>query len=138
MVGPRRPRESSRGQRRLSRQPHVSLPLIPSAAAKYCLVLSTAPTRKVALRLARQIVEKKLAACVSVIPGAVSHYRWKGKIEKSKEAVLLIKTSRPLFSSLCRLLKKNHPYEVPEMLALPVLRGWPDYLAWMDEVLKAD
>lgn len=112
--------------------------MIPSAPAKYYLVLSTAPSRKTGEKLARQMVHKKLAACVSVLPGAVSYFRWKGKIDKSKEVLLLAKTSRVLFSSLCRFLKKNHPYEVPEMLALPVEKGWPDYLRWMEEALKPD
>jgi periplasmic divalent cation tolerance protein len=84
------------------------------------------------------MIEKKLAACVSLLPGAVSYFRWKGKIDKSKEVLLLAKTTRALFGSLCRFLKKNHPYEGPEMLALPIEKGWPDYLRWMEEVLKAD
>ena len=87
-------------------------------------------------RLARSLVRQRLAACVTVSPGAVSHYRWKKKFERSREVLLLIKTNRRSWPKLLRFLRKHHPYELPEVLALPVALGAGDYLSWLDGCLK--
>ncbi|MCI0342146.1 MAG: divalent-cation tolerance protein CutA [Planctomycetales bacterium] len=95
------------------------------------LVLTTAPDRETAEGLARAAVEERLAACGTVLPGAVSIYRWEGKIASENEVVLLLKTTRQRAGDLIRALKARHPYKVPEFLAVPVSDGWPPYLEWV-------
>lgn len=95
------------------------------------VVLTALPDAKAADRLARKTIREKRAACVSVIPAVFSHYRWKGKTERAREALVLIKTTRAAWPKLLRFLKENHPYEVPEILALPVTQGSKPYLAWL-------
>ncbi len=101
------------------------------------VVLSTSDSAEEASRLARQLVEKRLAACVNVIPGARSIYRWKDSIEEASEWVLLIKSSRPLFPQLQSELAKLHSYEVPEMVALGIVDGAESYMRWLDQELLA-
>ena len=97
------------------------------------VVLSTVGRAEDAERIARALVERRLAACVNVVPGLVSIYRWKGNVEKDDERLLVIKTRRERFAALREALMELHPYELPELLALPVEAGSPDYLAWLDE-----
>jgi len=101
------------------------------------VVLSTCANEADAGRVARPLVEAGLAACVSVVPGLRSYYHWKGALETSAEALLVIKSSRELFPQLKLELEKIHPYEVPEILALPVVEGSENYLNWMDANLRA-
>lgn len=102
------------------------------------VVLSTCATSREAKRIARSLVEKKLAACVNVLPAVQSVYRWQKKIEDTREVLLVIKSSRGLFESLCTELAKLHSYEVPEVVALPVVDGSEQYLQWMDRELAID
>ena len=97
------------------------------------LVLCTAPDGEVAEKLARGLVEQKLAACVNVIPGLRSFYVWKGELCDDAEVQLLIKTRRAHFDELAAWLGEHHPYEVPEILALPIATGSEPYLAWMSK-----
>ena len=99
---------------------------------KYCCVLSTVPSIKKARQLAGLLVSKRLAACVQILPGLESHYRWKGKQEISQELLLIIKTRASLYKRLEQTLLKNHPYEVPEIVCLPMTRGSKTYLDWID------
>lgn len=94
------------------------------------VVFVTTP-RAAADRLARGLVAARLAACVNVVTGVVSHYRWEGKLHRDKEALLVIKTRTALLKKLEAYVKKNHPYALPEVLALPVAGGSKDYLAWL-------
>ncbi|MBZ5624410.1 MAG: divalent-cation tolerance protein CutA [Acidobacteriia bacterium] len=96
------------------------------------VVLSTCSTEEEAERLARLLLEAHLAACVSVIPRMRSFYRWKGAIESAGECLLLIKSSRQCFDSLRVRLEAAHSYEVPELLALPVIEGARNYMNWLD------
>ena len=96
------------------------------------VVLSTCESEEEALRLARRLVELRLAACVSVIPGARSVYHWKGKIEEAAEFVLIVKSRRDLFATLRTEIEKLHSYDVPEIVALPVVDGSESYLGWLD------
>jgi periplasmic divalent cation tolerance protein len=100
------------------------------------VVLSTCGTGDEAERLARLLLDARLAACVSVIPGARSFYHWKGAIESAGECLLLIKTSRKLFADLCETLGKAHTYEVPETLAVPIVEGSLPYLDWLERNLR--
>ncbi len=85
--------------------------------------------------MARALVEKRLAACVNVIPGIRSVYRWKDAIEDEEEVLLLIKTSRPLLEELREEIERLHSYEVPEVIALSIVDGSERYLSWMTREL---
>jgi periplasmic divalent cation tolerance protein len=96
------------------------------------VVLSTCESEEEAKSLAHHLVEKRLAACVNILPGAVSVYRWKGQIEQAPEFLLMIKSRRDLFAALRAELELKHSYEVPEIIALPVVDGSGTYLNWLD------
>lgn len=100
------------------------------------VVLSTCDSEEEAKRVAHHLVEQRLAACVNILPGVRSIYRWKGKIEDASEFVLVIKSSRALFPALRAELEKVHSYEIPEVIALPVLDGSEPYLNWLDSELQ--
>ncbi len=95
------------------------------------VVLCTAPTVEVAAGLARALVEARLAACGNVVPGLRSVYRWQGKVEDEAEVLLVLKTTRERFPALRDELLRRHPYQVPEVLALPVEAGSAAYLEWL-------
>jgi len=101
------------------------------------VVFSTASSSEEAEKIARALVNDRLAACVNVIPSVRSFYRWQGKIEDSPEFLLLIKSSRERFDVLRVALEKLHSYEVPEVIAMPVVDGARNYLNWMDGELGA-
>ena len=101
------------------------------------VVLSTCASSEEAERIARTLVEKKLAACVNILPAVRSIYRWKGAIEDDQETLLLIKTSRALFGDLRVEIQKHHSYEVPEVIAVPIVDGSEGYLEWLDRELAA-
>jgi len=107
-----------------------------SAMTSALIVLSTASKREEAEKIAKALVEEKLAACVNLIPQMESRYGWKGKIETGSEVLMIIKTLRPQFKKLSKRLHELHSYEVPEILALPVTLGSPAYLSWMEKSLK--
>jgi periplasmic divalent cation tolerance protein len=100
------------------------------------LVISTCAAEADAERLARALLDARLAACVNLVPGVRSLYRWKGEIESEAEFMLIIKTSRDLFPALRAEIEKLHPYELPELLALPVLAGAENYLSWLQTNLR--
>jgi periplasmic divalent cation tolerance protein len=95
------------------------------------VVLVTAPTAEQAAELARTLVEARLAACGNVIPGLRSIYRWEGRVHDDAEALLLLKTTRPRLEALREAVLRLHPYQVPELLALPVEAGSAGYLEWL-------
>lgn len=97
------------------------------------VVLVTCPDRAVAKRLAEALVRRRLAACVNIVPGIQSVFRWKGKVERASEVLLLIKTPAKAFQRLRQAIATLHPYDVPEIIALPVKAGHPAYLAWIAE-----
>jgi periplasmic divalent cation tolerance protein len=99
------------------------------------VALSTVATAADAERIATVLVERGLAACVNVVPGVVSIYRWKGAVERELEVLMVIKTRADRFEALREALVSLHPYEVPELIALPVEAGHPPYLAWLDEAV---
>jgi len=99
------------------------------------VVFSTCATEDEAGKLARLLIDERVAACVSVVPGLRSFYRWKGAVETSAECLLVIKSSRELFASLAAVLEKAHSYEVPELIALPVVEGAANYLNWLQSNL---
>ncbi len=95
------------------------------------VVLVTTPTAELAAGLARTLVEERLAACGNVLPGVRSVYRWEGEVHDDAEALLVLKTSRARFEALRERVLSLHPYQVPEVLALPVEAGSAPYLAWI-------
>jgi periplasmic divalent cation tolerance protein len=96
------------------------------------IVLSTYPDKSSAQKAAADLVERRLAACVSIIPIECSVYRWKGKIEKRSERLLLIKTGKSAYSAVERRIKETHPHRVPEIVYVTVDRGNRDYLGWVE------
>ena len=101
------------------------------------VVLSTCGSAEEAAKIARALVEKKLAACVNVMPAVRSFYRWKDVIEDELEVLLVIKSSRALFNDLRVEIEKLHSYEVPEVIAVPIVDGSEGYLEWLDRELAA-
>lgn len=99
----------------------------------YITAFVTAGRKKEAEKIARSLVEKRLAACVGVVPGVNSFFRWQGRIENCREYLLVIKTKKSLFQRLAKEVKACHSYTVPEIVALPVLTGTKEYLAWINE-----
>jgi periplasmic divalent cation tolerance protein len=95
------------------------------------LVLTNVPERAVAERLADLLVEKQLAACVSILAPCRSVYRWKGAVQHDEEHPMLIKTTDDRYPALEQALRAAHPYELPEIIAVPVERGLPAYLDWV-------
>lgn len=96
------------------------------------VVFSTCGSEEEAVRVARTLIESQLAACVNILPQIRSIYRWQGAIEDGAEWLLVIKTKRELFPALTAKLRTVHSYEVPEAIALPIVDGLPEYLAWID------
>ncbi|MBZ5724775.1 MAG: divalent-cation tolerance protein CutA [Acidobacteriia bacterium] len=101
------------------------------------VVITTCATEEEAETLARLLVGERLAACVSVVPRVRSYYRWKGAIESAGECLLLVKTSHDLFGALDAALAKAHSYDVPEVLALPVVEGSAQYLDWLQASVRS-
>jgi len=102
-----------------------------SMSSDAILVLTACPDEATAARIALDLVESGLAACVSRIPGVHSTYRWEGRVQDEPEVLLIIKTLANRFETLEMRLKSLHPYEVPEIIALPVVNGSPEYLSWL-------
>lgn len=97
----------------------------------------TCSTRAEARKLAKVILEGKLAACVNIIAGLESHYWWQGKLDRANEYLLVIKTTRAKTAALTRAVKATHSYEVPEVIFLPVMQGERNYLKWIRETVNA-
>jgi periplasmic divalent cation tolerance protein len=100
------------------------------------VVLSACSSAEEAERIARRLLEKKLAACVNILPGVRSLYRWKDAIEDDQETLLVIKSDRALFQDLRAEIEKIHSYEVPEAIALPIVDGAERYLEWLGRELN--
>ncbi|MDJ0805640.1 MAG: divalent-cation tolerance protein CutA [Gammaproteobacteria bacterium] len=97
------------------------------------ITLCTVPDRKSAEKIAQQLLEQHLAACVSITVPVTSFYRWAGKLESNDELLLLIKTTRAQYPQLESLIHSLHPYELPEILAVPVEQGLNGYLNWVEQ-----
>jgi periplasmic divalent cation tolerance protein len=101
------------------------------------VVLCTVGSVEDAERIAGALVDRGLAACVNVLPGVTSFYRWKGETARDSEWLLVMKTTAGRFEALREALVELHPYEVPEIIALPIERGHAPYLEWIDESVAA-
>lgn len=97
------------------------------------VVLTTLPSEPVARELVNRLVEDRVIACGTVLGGARSIYRWEGRVEQADEAQVILKTRRGRWDDLVAAIRRHHPYDVPELLALPVELGLPTYLAWVHD-----
>jgi periplasmic divalent cation tolerance protein len=102
---------------------------------RFFVVLSTVPSESVGRDIAREMVAGKLAACVNIVPGVVSIYDWQGRIEESTEALLIMKTTTEKVKSLIENVKRLHPYEVPEIIAIPIDDGYAPYFEWIQSIV---
>lgn len=106
--------------------------------AEPVVTLTTCPARDVAERIASALVEERHAACVNIIPGLTSVYRWQGRIERGEELLLVAKTTREAYPGLERTVLRLHPDELPEIVAVPVQGGLAGYLQWVSEQTAGD
>jgi periplasmic divalent cation tolerance protein len=97
----------------------------------YLVVFITTSSYEEARKIADKLVDRKKAACVNIVPGVNSLFRWKGKIEEAEESLMVVKTRAELFPDVVSLVKSVHSYKVPEIIALPIVEGNPDYLEWL-------
>ncbi len=101
---------------------------------RHLVVLVTTKDQEEALKIARQIVSERLCACVNVVNAITSVFIWKGNVEQAAECLMIIKTHADVFNTLLDRIKDLHSYDVPEIIALPIMAGNPSYLNWIDEV----
>ena len=101
--------------------------------AGHIVVLITTSSMAEAQAIGRALVEGRVAACVNIVPGLRSLFRWQGTIEEQEETLMLVKSRREYLPSILEIVKRLHSYTVPEVIALPILAGSSDYLAWIDE-----
>ena len=104
---------------------------MPITKSEVIIVFVTVPGLREGSRISKAILTSRLAACVNVIPGVQSMYQWKGKIVREKEAMLVMKTTRARYQKLEQKIKQLHPYEVPEVIAMPLICGSPQYIGWV-------
>ena len=100
------------------------------------VVITTTETVAQAEKIAQALVESELAACVQILPPMTSVYRWQGQIEKATEHLLFIKTLRTSYAQVEATIKAHHPYQTPEVIALPIEAGAADYLTWLAQAVK--
>jgi periplasmic divalent cation tolerance protein len=105
-------------------------------ASKYIQILTAVAKKQTAQRIAKALVDKKLAACCQIVGPVESIYRWQGKIKKAKEFFVLAKTLNNKYKEAEKAVKKLHPYKVPEIIALPIIKGSREYLEWINELLR--
>jgi periplasmic divalent cation tolerance protein len=101
------------------------------STTSYCIVLVTAPSRKVARELARDALQARAAACANLIPNLESHYWWKGRVESAAEVLVIFKTVKKNLGRLEKLVLAQHPYDTPEFVVLPLAGGNERYLSWL-------
>jgi periplasmic divalent cation tolerance protein len=104
---------------------------VPATAGDIVLVLTNLPDHAAAMKLAQTLVEQRLAACVNVLAQCSSIYRWQGKIETANEVPVLIKTAASQYSRVEATIRANHPYELPEIVSVPLVAGLAAYLDWV-------
>jgi periplasmic divalent cation tolerance protein len=100
------------------------------------VVLITTSSEEEALKIAESLVNGKKAACVNIVPRVNSLFRWEGKLDSALESLLLVKTKASLFPEIVEMVKRMHSYEVPEIIALPIIGGSEDYLKWLDSACR--
>ena len=106
-----------------------------AAASNYLVLLVTAGSSEEANKVAGELLNQRKVACVNIVPGVNSLFRWQGKIDSAQENLLVIKTEASLLNEVVDLIKQIHSYDVPEIIALPIVGGNKDYLQWIDKCL---
>lgn len=106
------------------------------SGARFAIVLVTAPDLKSGRMLAKTALESRLVACANLVPGVESHYWWQGSLETSREILILFKTQKSQLAALEKLILEKHPYDTPEIIALPLTGGTQKYLDWIGTSLK--
>jgi periplasmic divalent cation tolerance protein len=109
---------------------------MPDSATNCFIVLVTAPDLEVARSLAKKTLNSRLVACANIIPGIESHYWWQDKLETSTEVQLVFKTTQQALRKLCSLIEEQHPYEVPEVISIPISSGSKGYLHWLQTEIQ--
>ena len=104
----------------------------------YRLLLATCPDHENALAIARHLLESRAAACVNILPGLHSVYRWQGRVEEATEHLLMVKTRTERYATAEAAIRSLHPYELPEIVSVPIETGLPAYLAWIDTALSEE
>ena len=104
--------------------------------SNFIIIYVTAKDSKQAKNIAQKIIQEKRAACVNIVPNVQSVYRWNGKVETSKEVLMIIKSQKSNFSKIADLVTQNHSYELPEIIAVPIVDGSKKYLKWIKESLE--
>lgn len=112
-------------------KPTMSSGLHSESSSPYAVVYCTVPNQETARTISSWLVEKSLAACVNTVPGIESTYWWQGKVERDQELLLIIKTKSELVSTVANEIKSKHPYDVPEVISLPIQGGLQEYLQWI-------
>ena len=102
----------------------------------YILIVVTVSSKEEAEKIATALLKKKLIACANIFGPVVSHFWWQGKIDKAEEYIMFMKTKRELFKQVASNVKQLHSYEVPEIIALPIIEGFKPYLEWIDNSLS--
>ncbi len=103
--------------------------------ASYCVVYCTCPNYQVAESMALRLTESRLVACTNIVPHLTSLYMWQGKVTNGAESLLMMKTTQEKLPELEKAILETHPYEFPEIIAMPIIYGNKAYLAWVDEVV---
>ena len=99
----------------------------------HIVIFITVPNKKEANKIAKHLIENRLAACVNIIDKVESVFRWEGKVQRAGELLLVIKSKKLKLTSIIKLVKSMHSYEVPEIIAIPLIAGYKPYLDWLDE-----
>ncbi|MBN2708263.1 MAG: divalent-cation tolerance protein CutA [Calditrichaceae bacterium] len=99
------------------------------------IIYCTSPSNEISEKIIKELLSSKVAACCSILPGIHSHYIWEGKIENQTEFLLMIKTREENFNTIEKIILDVHPYETPEILAVPVYQGNEKYISWINQVV---
>ena len=102
----------------------------------YIVLFITTPTAEEAQRIAEVLLKQRKAACVNIVPGVSSLFWWQGELDSAQESLLIAKTQAPLLKEIVALVRETHSYDVPEIIALPIIDGNQDYLEWIDNEVK--
>lgn len=100
---------------------------------KYLVIFSTVPDHETGLKISENLIKEKLAACCNLVPGLLSVFSWKGKIQHDSEELLIIKSTEKEYEAIEKRIKDLHPYQIPEIIALPLARGSDSYLNWINQ-----
>lgn len=99
----------------------------------YIIILCTTPSNDISVQIAEECIKTKIAACCNILPGITSIYQWQGKVEKSNEELLILKSTEDNFVAIENTIKELHPYEVPEIISIKINKGNESYLKWIDQ-----